>query len=450
MATIKIDISQKVKAIKPMHTVGQPPFLGGSGKFDFSIMQHLTNANIPYSRLHDVGGAFGGNRFVDISNIFRNFDADVTDPTSYSFAFTDHLLEAMYKYNVKPIFRLGETIENQMPIEVIRINPPKDFHKWARICEHIIRHYNEGWANGYTYGIEYWEIWCEPDNAPSPEINQLWTGTPEQYYEFYDITAKHLKACFGDTIKVGGYSCSGIGAIFYHPEEYGVECEPWTIDENYERYMYRAKFFHGFLEYIKEHGTPMDFFSWHSYFNTENTRLLDGFIHRKLTEYGYGQVETHLNEWNNASRGGIYHGTSYASASAAAMMLSMQDSNADMLCYYDARATASAYGGFFAPLTYEPVSTYYSFAAFGKLYALGTQVKTEISCDESGLYAVAATNGKKHALMISNCTGKAQELSLEGIDMSDAYIYIVDQRHLLSMAFSADRIANDTVMLIEW
>ncbi len=27
--------------------------------------------------------------------------------------------------------------------------PPKDFKKWAVICEHIIRHYDENWANGY-------------------------------------------------------------------------------------------------------------------------------------------------------------------------------------------------------------------------------------------------------------------------------------------------------------
>jgi hypothetical protein len=52
--------------------------------------------------------------------------------------------------------------------------------------------------------------------------------------------------------------------------------------------------------------------------------------------------------------------------------------------------------------------------------------------------------------MIANCTEKAQELSLEGVDLSDARIYMIDQRHLLSMAFDADRIANNTVLLIEW
>ncbi len=32
--------------------------------------------------------------------------------------------------------------------------PPADFNKWAIICEHIIRHYNEGWADEYLYSIE--------------------------------------------------------------------------------------------------------------------------------------------------------------------------------------------------------------------------------------------------------------------------------------------------------
>ena len=73
MTRIKVDFGKTVGQIKPMHAVGQPPFLGGSLSIDFSFMEHLTKANIPYSRLHDVGGAYGGNRFVDIPNLFRDF-----------------------------------------------------------------------------------------------------------------------------------------------------------------------------------------------------------------------------------------------------------------------------------------------------------------------------------------------------------------------------------------
>ena len=454
MATVKIDTSKHLKRIKPMHAVGQPPFAGGFRKFDFTPMKHLQNANIPYSRLHDVDGAFGGNRFVDISNIFRDFNADETDPASYHFAFTDHLIEAMYSYDLKPIFRLGETIENQMTIEAIRIHPPKDYAKWARICEHIIRHYNEGWAGGYRYGIEYWEIWNEPENGNSLDTNQMWTGTFEEFFRLYDVTAKHLKACFGDSIKVGGYGSCGFGGIFYHPEKFDLCGYPKKeMDASHDRAMDRVYFLFDFLKYIKEHGSPIDFFSWHSYYNVRKTLIMDKFLQSTLQEYGFEGLETQINEWNNAngtSFGLTVHGTSFASASVASMMLAMQDAHVDMLCYYDTRLEASAYGGFFAPLTQEPVCTYYSFVAFGRLYALGTQVQCEVACDTDGLYAVAATNGKKNALMISNQTGEKQPLHIEGADLSDARVYAIDQRRLLSMAFDTNEIANDTVLLIEW
>lgn len=152
-----------------MHAVGQPSFERCFRKFDFSPMQHLKNANVPYSRLHDVGGAFGSNHFIDIPNIFRDFDADELDPNSYDFSFTDSLLEAMNSYRLKPIYRLGVTIENPMPIKALWIHPPKDYAKWARICEHIIRHYNKGWADGFFYDIKYWEIWGEPENDVDPK-----------------------------------------------------------------------------------------------------------------------------------------------------------------------------------------------------------------------------------------------------------------------------------------
>ena len=121
MANINVNFNKTVGLIKPMHAVGQPPFSGGFLSFDFSHIQYLKDANIPYSRLHDVGGAFGGNRFVDIPNIFRDFDADENDPESYDFAFTDVLLKALKEYGVEPYFRLGVTIENQAHIKAYHI-----------------------------------------------------------------------------------------------------------------------------------------------------------------------------------------------------------------------------------------------------------------------------------------------------------------------------------------
>ena len=130
------DFDKAQGPIRAMHAVGQPPMLGVSD----GMFHYLTEASIPYSRLHDVGGAYGGNRYVDIHNIFRDFSADETKEESYDFVFTDILISELMKANCPPIFRLGETIENQHDIKAYRIFPPKDNAKWARICEHIIRH----------------------------------------------------------------------------------------------------------------------------------------------------------------------------------------------------------------------------------------------------------------------------------------------------------------------
>ncbi len=442
MATVNVNFQKSVGKIKAMHAVGQPPIGGGFRKINFSYIRFLEEANIPYSRLHDVGGSYGGGRYVDIPNLFRDFDADETDPANYDFAFTDALLEGMAEYHLKPIFRLGVTIENQFHIKAYHIYPPKDFAKWARICEHVIRHYNEGWANGFHYGIEYWEIWNEPDNG-APGQNQMWLGTNEQYYELYDITARHLKACFGDTIKVGGYGACSPRGIFYDPEKYGVN---WEKEEPTETGIHRMGFLFGFLDYITEHQSPIDFFSWHSYANVEKTIEMTRFFERTLKKYGFENLETMLNEWNGPHEE-IQHGTSYASAQVAAMMCAQQNEKVDMLCFYDARLQASRYAGFFAPYTCELFCTYYSFKAFGQLYAMGTQA--ECICDTEKMYAVAACGNGKRGLMVTNTTDAHQQVET---NFKGATVYLIDEDHHLeqtdwdSQAFT---LAKDQVVYIE-
>ncbi len=422
---IAFDFNQTVGRIKPMHGVGQPPFLG----VDYSYFSYLKDAAIPYSRLHDVGGPYGGNRFVDIPNIFRDFDADENDPASYDFAFTDTLLCALAEYDCQPIFRLGVTIENEQRIRAYRIHPPADFKKWARICEHIIRHYNEGWANGFHFGIVYWEIWNEPDNG-LPGQNEMWTGTDEAFFALYDVAAKHLKACFGSSIKIGGGASSGFYAIFSDPEQYHVPKRDNVTEFAFSpRAKHMLNFFFAFLDYVKAHGSPMDFFPWHSYDSVEEIEILSDFLDRVLNERGLGHIETQLNEWNN-SREKEVRGTSYASAHAAAMMCAMQNKKTDILCYYDARIGQSVYGGLFNPITYEPFCTYYSFAAFGQLYRLKNQVKCE--CSEKGIYALAAADGEKHAAMIVNISGADMEIETNLSPGMNGFL--IDREHFLTKA----------------
>ncbi len=434
------DFEKQLGPIRAMHAVGQPPMLGVSD----SMLHYLTEASVPYSRLHDVGGVYGGNRFVDIHNIFRDFDADETKEESYDFTFTDILISSLIKAKCAPIFRLGETIENQHNIKAYRIFPPKDNMKWARICEHIILHYNEGWANGFAYGIEYWEIWNEPDNGRDDTENQMWHGTKEQFYALYEVAAKHLKSVFGEKIKVGGFATCGFRHILSDPAKFGID-HPKNPDPCFSSG--RSKNFldwiEGFFEHIKKTSTPIDFFSWHSYLGTEDTVAAAQYCTRVLEKHGYGHLETQCNEWNNCvidrepysdavAEGRKLFGTPAAAARAAAMMCAMQiHSKTDILCYYDARVGASAYGGMFQPITLEPTPLYYSFAAFGELYRLGTQV--ECICERAdGIYALAATGEGKRAVLFVNAT--AEDIAVETNLSPSMTAYAIDGEKKLDLA----------------
>ena len=389
------DFDKTVGKIKPMHGVGQPPFAG----VDFGMFEHLKDAGIPYSRLHDVGGAYGEYRWVDIPNLFRDFSADETKEESYDFTYTDLLISALIENGVEPFFRLGVTIENQAMIKAYRIDPPADYGKWARICEHIIRHYTEGWANGFNYKIEYWEIWNEPDNFEPINENQMWRGTKEQYYELYDVASKHLKSCFPH-LKIGGYASCGF---------YAINKSFVKSAKSSPRMEYFIEFFDGFLDYVKANGCPLDFFSWHSYDEIEANRAYCSYAKKRLTDAGYGDIHVSCNEWNcHVDERGTYK----HAALTAGMMLMFQDAPLDSAMFYDAGYGVGIYGSLFNPLDRAPFPSYYAFKAYNELYKLGEQIL--LKSEEDGIYAVAAKKGEIGCIVIANTTDKDIPLELEG------------------------------------
>lgn len=425
MININVDFNKNIGKIKPVHGVGQPPITGVSTKY----FNYLSEANIPYSRLHDVGGWFGKNMFVDIPNVFRDFDADENDPASYDFAFTDILIEGLIRHNCMPIYRLGVTIENFHNIKAYRIYPPKDFAKWARICEHVIRHYNEGWADGFYYGIKYWEIWNEPDNSSDPAKNAMWKGTKQEFFDLYATASTHLKKCFGDKIKVGGYASCGFYSVckdsMADPMAFG-RSEPIDLDVLKKLCDGYLNYFLDFIEFVKKEKLPLDFFSYHSYGNVKDVQQMEAYVEKKLRDEGFADTEIQLNEWNPHFQIET-RGSSLAAATATAMLIALQNTNINLACFYDARMDASMFCGLFNPYTYKPVCTYYGFKAFGELYALGEQVECTFDCED--LYVAAATDKTKKAVLISNL-GESRELSID-ID-SSMKVYLIDADNMMT------------------
>ena len=164
-----------------MHSVNNVPY-GDNVRMADAIgnYKYFAEAKIPYCRTHDAAGFEGycGEHIVDVHRIFKNFDNDETKPESYDFEYTDQYVKSAYDVGSKIFYRLGAMIEHKKKVGTI---PPKDNLKWAKICEHIIRHYTEGWADGFKYDMEYWEIWNEPECRNADGSNPCWQGTQEEF-----------------------------------------------------------------------------------------------------------------------------------------------------------------------------------------------------------------------------------------------------------------------------
>ncbi len=118
---------------------------------------------------------------------------------------------------------------------------------------------------------------------------------------------------------------------------------------------------------------------------------------------------------------------------ALIVLLSMQKTGTEMLCYYDARIGPSVYGGMFNPDTHTPYRTYYGFKAFNTAYRLGDEVGT--ACEREGVYLCAARNEKRGVLLIANTTPEPIELKLDvtGADINRGEVIITDEEYLYTL-----------------
>ncbi|MBO5128466.1 MAG: hypothetical protein J6D10_12935, partial [Clostridia bacterium] len=98
MPNIRIDFSDTVGRMKPVHGVNSGP---RTKVFTYNATPLFIEAGLPFSRLHDVEYPYGSGEFVDIHCIFPDFGADETEPASYNFALTDCYIDAIVKAGTK-------------------------------------------------------------------------------------------------------------------------------------------------------------------------------------------------------------------------------------------------------------------------------------------------------------------------------------------------------------
>jgi len=410
MQTLKFDLQNPGKPFKCLNATNGGPWHKRHSKKQYrSNFDTYQQARIPYSRNHDSASChiYGGPFSHDISRLFPDFNADPYAPESYDFACTDESILVCLEAGTQTFFRLGETIEHH--IKKHHTLPPADFEKWAVICEHIIRHYNEGWADGHHLNIQYWEIWNEPelDDEDAPD-KRTWGGTQAQFFDLFSITAKHLKTCFPD-LKIGG---PGLARKV-----------PWAEE---------------FLREMQNRQVPIDFFSWHIYVTGPEKMLKKAEALQELLEkYGYGDAENILDEWNYVKGWTeefsysvqAIHGLKNASF-ILACMAAAQDSPIDMLMYYDTRP--SAFNGIFDFYTYVPLKGYYALYWYGKFYDMCRQIPAENTLQD--IYALCGTDvGGKILAVVTHYTddddAPARTVTLDFGRKGNFRVYLLDSDH---------------------
>lgn len=397
-----IDLNECIGGFKPVN---------GISCYNSSDPNEFFKHGFPSVRLHDQDGARPF--VVDIAAVFPFFGANELDEASYDFRDTDRIIGDLVKNGVEIIYRLGNTIDHTPFPRLSKV--PDDFGKWARVCEHIIMHYNEGWANGFHYGIKYWEIWNEPDLIYLG-LYTMWQGTEEEFFELYRVTAPYLKKRFPD-VYIGGYGAART----------------------------KVDFFEHFLQMASREALPLDFFTWHRYTNEVEDMVWQAeYVRQMLDKYGFKDTESILdewayteNDWFGKNRWGVFEkdpkvreafytrmrsqvGASYA----LAVMIALLDRPVDKAHIYDGQRS------FFGAL-YDMFGNYTKLAH--TLFAFNVLVSRQkrVAADQTpeGVYAIASRDNNGADVMISCFEVKSSEqtVMIEGCDgFKEGEVYLID------------------------
>jgi xylan 1,4-beta-xylosidase len=121
----------------------------------------------------------------------------------YNWQYIDRLYDFLLSIDIKPFVELSF-----MPADLAsghktifwwkgNITPPKSADKWADMICHLVGHFQERYGRDEVK-TWYFEVWNEPDLQ-----NLFFTGTREDYFKLYAVTARAIKSVSPD-YRVGG------------------------------------------------------------------------------------------------------------------------------------------------------------------------------------------------------------------------------------------------------
>jgi xylan 1,4-beta-xylosidase len=155
----------------------------------------------------------------------------------HDFSGIDRVYDELMEIGLRPVVELSF-----MPRDLARdpartvfsygaiISPPKDWDRWAALTGDLAAHLVQRYGRDEVASQWAFEVWNEPN------LEVFWSGTREEYFRLYDVSARAIKAV-DPGLRVGGPSSAAAGWI-------------WEL-----------------LGHLKDSGAPLDFLSTHVYGN---------------------------------------------------------------------------------------------------------------------------------------------------------------------------------------
>ena len=174
-----------------------------------------------YVRMHGL--------FSDDMGVFRIRNGK----PEYNWQYIDELYDFLQSIGMKPFVELSF-----MPSQLAsgsktifwwrgNVTPPRSLTTWADFIQAFVKHLQERYGDAEVR-TWYFEVWNEPN------LGAFWTGTQQQYFDLYAVTARAIKSVSA-SYKVGGPATAGCA---------------WLPD---------------FIHFCHSNHVPVDFISTHTY-----------------------------------------------------------------------------------------------------------------------------------------------------------------------------------------
>lgn len=249
------------------------------------------------------------------TSLFPDWDAPVDDPASYNFAATDAWVDAVHSAGAEVMF----TVASSIPSNKL---PALNNDVYGRVVEHIVRHYSQGWADGPSKPVRLYEFGDQPDFGPLH-----FGGRPEEFYAMYQAFCDAVRRV-DPSLTVGG------PALAF----------PLEADSPYRE---------GFLEFVREHQLPLDFFSflWFTDGSRDplDYRYVSAELRALLDRHGFTDTELTLSYWNYLAVPSSTAPAAEKGAFQAATAIYLQDTVIDHAFFFRADSGRDPHYGFVDP-----------------------------------------------------------------------------------------------------